>query len=316
MNPRRKQLVHLAFRILDRDGSGQVDVTDIQGVYNASSHPDVLTGRRSEEEILTEFLLAFQVGKDRDEIITREEFESYYANLSASIDSDDYFELMIRNAWHISGGEGWCENTTNRRVLVTHADGHQSVEEIKNDLGLQANDKKGMVQRLKAQGLQMASINTNGLGDMGNQYEDPDYVQYRQQPHQSAQQEEKWEYEGSGNTNSASNSRTGALRDYAIPSGGNYRSGSGTGSGRPGTASATGSGRPGTATGTQRLSDFTSSGNRNHSAAATTATVGSAYMHSTSAAPSRSAASVKPVSLAAFVNSNSSNSSSNSRSLR
>ena len=308
MNPRRKQLVHLAFRILDRDGSGQVDVTDIQGVYNASSHPDVLTGRRTEEEILTEFLLAFQVGKDRDEIITREEFESYYANLSASIDSDDYFELMIRNAWHISGGEGWCGNTTNRRVLVTHADGHQSVEEIKNDLGLQANDKKGMVQRLKAQGLQMASINTNGLGDMGNQYEDPDYVQYRQQPHQSGQQEEKWEYEGTGNTNSASNSRTGALRDYAIPSGGNYRSGSGTGS-------ATGSGRPGTATGTQRLSDFSSSGNRNHSSAATTATVGSAYMHPTSAAHPRSAASVKPVSLAAFVNNNSSNSS-NSRSLR
>lgn len=38
---------------------------------------------------------------------------------------------MIRNAWHISGGEGWCENTTCRRVLVTHKDGTQTVEEIK-----------------------------------------------------------------------------------------------------------------------------------------------------------------------------------------
>jgi hypothetical protein len=38
---------------------------------------------------------------------------------------------MIRNAWHISGGEGWCENTTNLRVLVTHSDGRQTVEEIK-----------------------------------------------------------------------------------------------------------------------------------------------------------------------------------------
>ena len=38
--------------------------------------------------------------------------------MSASIDLDDYFELMIRNAWHIPGGEGWCANTANKRVLV------------------------------------------------------------------------------------------------------------------------------------------------------------------------------------------------------
>ena len=28
--------------------------------------------------------------------------------VSASIDDDDYFELMIRNAWHIPGGQGQC----------------------------------------------------------------------------------------------------------------------------------------------------------------------------------------------------------------
>ena len=34
----------------------------------------------------------------KDAIVTIEEFEDYYKDLSASIDSDDYFELMIRNA--------------------------------------------------------------------------------------------------------------------------------------------------------------------------------------------------------------------------
>lgn len=76
-----------------------------------------------------EFLDTFD-GAEKDGKVTVKEFCKYYANLSSSIDEDDYFELMMRNAWHISGGEGWCANTTCRRVLVTHTDGTQTVEEI------------------------------------------------------------------------------------------------------------------------------------------------------------------------------------------
>ena len=80
-------------------------------------------------------------------------------NLSASIDDDDYFELMIRNAWHISGGTGQAANSANRRVLVTRSDGTQGIEEIKNDLGLKNDDKKGMIARLKAQGVDVVGGN-------------------------------------------------------------------------------------------------------------------------------------------------------------
>jgi hypothetical protein len=94
--------------------------------------------------------------------VTRQEFTNYYSNISASIDNEDYFELMIRNAWHISGGEGAAANSANKRVLVTRSDGSQSVEEIKDDLGLKANDKAGMMARLRSQGVDVASVDSKG----------------------------------------------------------------------------------------------------------------------------------------------------------
>ena len=44
LNPQRRNLVHRAFRKMDRDGSGGVDWHDLKGVYNVAQHPKVLTG--------------------------------------------------------------------------------------------------------------------------------------------------------------------------------------------------------------------------------------------------------------------------------
>jgi len=78
------------------------------------------------------------------------------------VPSDDFFELMMRNAWHISGGEGWCANTSNKRVLITNADGSQQVVEVKNDLGLRQGDKEGLAARLAAQGVNATGIDVKG----------------------------------------------------------------------------------------------------------------------------------------------------------
>ena len=163
-------MVGLAFQQFDKDGNGVVDVQEVIGVYDASKHPDVISGRKTSGQVLREFLDGFDVGGEVDGKVTLSEFENYYSNISASIDDDDYFELMIRNAWHISGGEGWCANSSNRRVLVTDSNGNQRVEEIKNDLGLKSDDRTGMINRLRAQGIDVSNIDLNGgVDDQTNQ---------------------------------------------------------------------------------------------------------------------------------------------------
>lgn len=118
MNNFRKSLAMKAFTIMDKDKSGVIDINDIKGVYNAKFHPDVKAGKRSEEEILGEFLETFEThhsllnGNPRDRRVTKEEWEEYYNNISASIDSDQYFELMMNSAWNLDGSRvtkrGWA----------------------------------------------------------------------------------------------------------------------------------------------------------------------------------------------------------------
>ena len=149
LNPRRKALVDMAYKVLDKNGDGLVTLEDIAMVYDASKHPAVIAGTKQPYEVLGEFMNNFDQ-EPFDGKVTTEEFEHYYGSISASIDNDDYFELMIRNAWHISGGEGWCANTTNKRVLVTDASGNESVQEIKDDIGVTSDEYAG---RLAAQGV-------------------------------------------------------------------------------------------------------------------------------------------------------------------
>lgn len=40
LNERRRAMVHQAYKVLDKDGSGQVTIKDIEMAYDVSQHPD------------------------------------------------------------------------------------------------------------------------------------------------------------------------------------------------------------------------------------------------------------------------------------
>ena len=150
-NPRRVEIVQMAFKKLDKTGDGIVNFEDMAKAYDVSKHPDVLSKEKTAQEVYQEFMEDWD--KNSDGTITQEEFIDYYGDLSAGIDNDNYFELMIRNAWHISGGAGVCANTSCRRVLVIFMSGEQKVIEIKDDLGIRADDTQRMLAALNKQGV-------------------------------------------------------------------------------------------------------------------------------------------------------------------
>jgi Ca2+-binding EF-hand superfamily protein len=122
LNPARKALVAKAFDKLDKTGNGEIDLDDLQGVYNASKHPDVIQGKKSQEEILQEFLRTFESysyyrGKV-DNVVTREEFEDYYAFISASIDLDQYFAAMMTSAWKLDQTSSSQEENKSNELVV------------------------------------------------------------------------------------------------------------------------------------------------------------------------------------------------------
>ena len=171
MKKRRRDLVMMAFSKLDKDGSGQVTYDDIKDVYDASKHPDVLARKRSEQSVLLEFLSHFEIGGVVDGVVSVSEFLNYYTNLSSCIDRDDYFELMIRNAWHLSGGKGSAENTANMRVLVIHVDGTKTVETVQDDMGLKGTDFDGILKRIQKQGIKDA-VRVTTIGNVDESEEE------------------------------------------------------------------------------------------------------------------------------------------------
>lgn len=120
LNPFRRNLIKKAFDKLDANGNGQLEASDIKSFFNAKNHPDVKSRKKTEDEVLDDFLQTFEVhrslsrgdsnSKKGDGKVNLNEFMDYYSNVSASIDDDAYFEVMITNAWNLNNksyGKAW-----------------------------------------------------------------------------------------------------------------------------------------------------------------------------------------------------------------
>jgi len=101
--------VERAFKTLDFNMDGHIGIDEFKYKYNAANHLDVRTGKKTEYEVLVDFIETFQqhhnnaTGRAKDDKISLDEFIEYYNNVSYSIPNDSYFDLMITNAWNLEG---------------------------------------------------------------------------------------------------------------------------------------------------------------------------------------------------------------------
>ncbi|NXE38144.1 CAPSL protein, partial [Ptilorrhoa leucosticta] len=101
MSNARKEIIMQAFRKLDKSGDGVITIEDLRGVYNAKYHPKYQNGDWTEDQVFRAFLDNFDSPYEKDGKVTTEEFMNYYAGVSASIDTDVYFIVMMKNAWKL-----------------------------------------------------------------------------------------------------------------------------------------------------------------------------------------------------------------------
>lgn len=58
------------------------------------------SGKCTPEQVYEEFMSMWDT-QNPDGIVTKDEFVEYFRDVSASIDTDEYFQVMMQNAWKL-----------------------------------------------------------------------------------------------------------------------------------------------------------------------------------------------------------------------
>ena len=106
----RKNLVNSAFNKLDESKKGVLNINVIKEGFNPKGHPDVINGKKTEQEVLSEFLdnidyhfnLLNQEKNPDDEEITNQDFIDFYRYISLGIEDDYFFNKMMTGVWRLN----------------------------------------------------------------------------------------------------------------------------------------------------------------------------------------------------------------------
>lgn len=99
-NDKRQAIIDKAFRKFDKNGSSYIDIRDLKGVFNATSHPKVKIGELTEDQVFDQFLRNFN-DHTGEGMIDIYEWNDYYAAVSQSVSNDEHFISLVKDVWRL-----------------------------------------------------------------------------------------------------------------------------------------------------------------------------------------------------------------------
>ena len=102
MSEHRKLSVVNKFAKIDVEKQGEVKVSLLKSNYNPKGHPDVISGKITDEEIFKQFCYTLDIYcniRNINEFINYRQFIDYYNGISSSILDDKYFEDILNGVW-------------------------------------------------------------------------------------------------------------------------------------------------------------------------------------------------------------------------
>ena len=108
LSERRFAIIQLAFAQLDSAKAGSVPLTRILQSFDASGHPAVLSGSKSEQLVAADFAASLEgAGGSSGGQVSVAEWTDYYAGISCvTPQDDDYFCAMMERCWHVREARG------------------------------------------------------------------------------------------------------------------------------------------------------------------------------------------------------------------
>jgi Ca2+-binding EF-hand superfamily protein len=101
MSPQRAEFVVQIYDVMYGAAvNSVVTFEDMMKSFCPAQHPEVLCGNKTARQMIVEFQQAWnKTGSDR---VSYEEFAEYFEDLSAAIENDDYFEMLVSNTWGLT----------------------------------------------------------------------------------------------------------------------------------------------------------------------------------------------------------------------
>ena len=107
LNENKLSIVERAFSVLDVNQNEQIDIDALKMKYDPMNHPDVIKGKKNDEEELVEFYDCFEVNfsllatenNQNDNNVNFEIFANFYEYVAFVYDNDAEFEAVVSSTW-------------------------------------------------------------------------------------------------------------------------------------------------------------------------------------------------------------------------